>query len=460
MSGWKHRRLAHTAQATREGRSALGVPRNASSHFTPPAPVSRARLRETKSEPELAAGVLVADRFRVERQIASGGFGEVWSAEDVHLHVRVALKVLRRETASNQEVAARFAREAYLLGQIRSSHVVRALDFIQDTDYGPVLAMEFVDGPSLASVLRWKRLSVEDAVSLGIDLATALRDLHAANIVHRDVKPANILLMPLHDGEHRAVFVDLGVSRLLPKENQGEDERLTAITAIDRGVGTLEYMAPEQIFSSRSVTAEADIYALGAILYRAVAGKGLFNDLRGAELVQSKLNVDPPPLETGRSDRVAVGLEAVVSRALARKVDERYEVMDEILTDLSLLRDAIRRDARGRENPDPKPTAAAPAAEPPPLPVATAVEPTAPPARSKLSPWWARAFLLVLGIAIGLIVSMAKAEKSLHPRHAPQLEPSQLPEGKCHVERQGTEGSEEAPKGDAARTAFTIICDE
>jgi serine/threonine-protein kinase len=403
--------------------------------------------------------VLVADRFRVARQIASGGFGEVWAAEDIHLHNRVALKVLRRDTSANQEVMARFAREAYLLGQIRSSHVVRAIDFITETKHGPVLALEFVEGSSLANVLRWKRLSVEEAVHLGIDLATALRDLHSANIVHRDVKPANIILQPLHDAGHRAVFVDLGVSRLLPGENQGEEEQLTEITGIDRAVGTLEYMAPEQILSSRSVTAEADIYALGAILYRAVAGRGLFNELRGAELVQSKLNVDPPPLETGRSDRVAVGLETLVSRALARKLDDRYEVIDEILTDLSLLRDAMRRTAARRESTER--ASVAPAVEPPPpSPVAKAIEMMQRLYQSALTPWGARALILALGVSIGLAVSVARAEKSSSAKHAAvPLPASKLIDGDCHVERQSTEGREDPSKGHA-RTSFVIVCDD
>src|SRR5262249_54549481 len=155
-------------------------------------------------------------------------------------------------------------------------------------------------------------LSVEEAIDLGIEIASALRELHAANVVHRDVKPANILLRPLTGGGTRAVFVDLGVSRHVPDSAQSDEECLTEITAIDRAVGTIEYMAPEQILCSRKALPSADIYGLGALLYRAVAGHNVFGDVHGMDLARLKLSEDPPLLDTGRSDRVAKGLAATI----------------------------------------------------------------------------------------------------------------------------------------------------
>jgi serine/threonine-protein kinase len=134
--------------------------------------------------------------------------------------------------------------------------------------------------------------------------------------------------------------VDLGVSRLVseaPLENE-----LTDITCADRAVGTLEYMAPEQILSSREVRPAADLYALGAILFGAVTGRNVFDGVRGMSLARLKLTIDPPALDSGRSDRVAKGLEEIVSRALARAPSDRYELADEMLADLQLLRDTAR----------------------------------------------------------------------------------------------------------------------
>jgi serine/threonine-protein kinase len=247
---------------------------------------------------------------------------------------------LRKEAFANEEIVTRFSREAYLLGQIHSDHVARVLDFMAETPYGPVLVMEFVDGPSLLQLLETKQLSIEEALELGIDIASALKELHAAGVIHRDVKPANVILRKHHD-THRAVFVDLGVSRLV--SDRRSDSALTEITCDDRALGTAEYMAPEQILSARNVTGAADLYALGAILYRAVAGRNVFGtDTHGVELLRRKLTVDPPALHTGRADPVAKGFEELVRKSLSRALEERYENADEMLTDLYLLRDAAR----------------------------------------------------------------------------------------------------------------------
>jgi serine/threonine protein kinase len=301
----------------------------------------------------LTPGAIVGGRLRAQRKLASGGMGEVWIGEHVELKLRVAIKVLRRDAYCNHEVIARFWREAFLLGQIHSDHVARVIDFITHTKFGPALIMEFVEGPSLADVMELRRFTVEEAVDLGMDVATALRELHSAHVVHRDVKPPNIILRPTQDGRHRAVFVDLGVGRLVPAAEARDEERLTEITSADRAVGTMEYMAPEQILSSRDVTASADLYALGAILFRAVSGRHVFGEARGWDLARMRVSGEPLPLDTGRSDNVAKGLQAVVARALARTPAERYEVADAILADLSLLRDATHRAAKVSSYPPP-----------------------------------------------------------------------------------------------------------
>src|SRR5262245_34507024 len=119
--------------------------------------------------------------------------GEVWRAEHVGVGTPVALKSLLKASADNHEMVARFTREAYFLGRVRSDHVVRVLDFLADDRAGFVLVMEFVEGERLATVLQNQRLTVEETIDLGVDLATALCDLHDASVIHRDLKPANIL---------------------------------------------------------------------------------------------------------------------------------------------------------------------------------------------------------------------------------------------------------------------------
>jgi serine/threonine-protein kinase len=284
--------------------------------------------------------MLIGGRFRVERRIAAGGMGEVWEGLHCELQLPVALKTLRREMCANQQALARFSREAFLLGRIQSEHVARVLDFVADKKLGPVLVMEFVQGTLLAEFIEARQLTIEEAIELGMDIARGLRELHRAHVVHRDVKPSNIILRPTYDGLLQAVFVDLGLGRLVPVR---EDEGLTEITTCDHAVGTAEYMAPEQILNSRKVTASADLYAVGTILYRAVSGRHVFGEVRGFDLLKCKLANAAPALETGRADRVAVGFAQLIARALAASPEDRFQSAEELLAALTLLRDEARR---------------------------------------------------------------------------------------------------------------------
>ncbi|MCC6551759.1 MAG: protein kinase, partial [Polyangiaceae bacterium] len=289
---------------------------------------------------DLHPGMVIAGRYRIDTKVGAGGMGEVWAGEHVTVGSKVALKTLLPAAAVNHEVVARFKREAYFLGRIRSEHVARVVDFVADDAIGLVLVMEYIEGEPLSKVLQKRRLSVEEAIELGVDIVTALRDLHAAKIIHRDLKPGNIIMQSRPGGGYRAVIVDFGVSRAV--SGGSEDEEMTGITRADMAVGTIEYMAPEQILNSRDVIAASDIYAVGAILFRAVAGQHIFGDVYDAELAKMKLMTDPPPLRTGRQDRVAKGLEEVVAKAIKRPPKQRYDHADKILHDLVVLRDLAR----------------------------------------------------------------------------------------------------------------------
>jgi len=289
---------------------------------------------------ELTPGTMIAGRYRIEARVGAGGMGEVWVGEHLAVGARVALKTLLPAAAVNHEVVARFKREAYFLGRIRSDYVARVVDFVADEAVGLVLVMEYIEGDPLSKILQQKTLTVEEAVELGVDIVTALRDLHQAKIIHRDLKPGNIIIQRRYDGSYRAVIVDFGVSRIA--SNGVEDEEMTGITRADMAVGTIEYMAPEQILNSRDVTPASDLYAVGAILFRALAGHHVFGDLYDVELAKMKLTKDPGALHTGRGDRVAKGLEQVVGTALKRRPKERYDSADKLLADLLALRDLAR----------------------------------------------------------------------------------------------------------------------
>jgi serine/threonine-protein kinase len=284
---------------------------------------------------ELYPGAVVAARYRVDRKIGAGGMGHVWAGEHVAIGMRVALKTLPPETAKERHLVARFRREAQLLGRLRSERVARVVDFVEDGDFGLVLVMDLVEGEPLGAILAVRRLGVDEAIEVGVDIASALSDLHRAKVVHRDLKPDNVILQPVAGGRRRAVIVDLGVSRV--EVDAASNEAVESLTQSDMAVGTLPYMAPEQLLSSSTATAAADIYALGAILYRAVSGEQVFGKDDDAVAAQRKLTTDAPPLSMSRIDRVATGLAALVARALEREPAHRFATAEEMLGELMAL---------------------------------------------------------------------------------------------------------------------------
>jgi serine/threonine protein kinase len=373
----------------------------------------RAHASKPPERPVLAAGQVLGGRYRLERRVGSGGMGEVWAAEHVAIHMRVAVKVLLARTLAVLEIVARFEREAVLLGRLQSDHVPRVIDFLVDDVYGPVLVTEFVEGKSLAKVLELP-LTVEQVVDLGIDLTTGIAELHHASVVHRDLKPGNVILRPLSDGRTRAVIIDLGVSRLVHEIAGTPDADMVEITTSDNVVGTLEYMAPEQILHCGDVTAAADLYALGALMFRAVTGGNVFGaGMDKMELVRAKLTREAPALATGRRDPVACGLASVVARALESRPVRRYQSAEELRADLYHLRDLTTArpalsdaDASPRQAPAPAVSPAVPSVPP------SATRDVARRARRRILT--AAMFVtLLLGVAFGARIGRGEARISM-----------------------------------------------
>lgn len=346
---------------------------------------------------QVSPGAVIVGRYLVERKIGAGAMGEVWLGEHIGVGYPVAIKTILAEGLDNPEVVERFKREALLLGRVRSDNVARIFEFVKDPQYGHVLILDYVEGEVFSATLT-RKLSVEDAVEIGADIVSGLVDLHASNVVHRDLKPSNIILERRRDGKLRAVIVDFGISRLMKKE--GELEEMSNLTRAGSLLGTLEYMAPEQMLDPRNVTGGSDLYAMGAMLFRAVAGKHVFGNLNEIELTRAKLLQDSPPLPTGRGDAVAKRFEEIIARALKKKPAERYQKAEEMLADLVALRDRIRHPApaapasAGPARPPPLPGRASspslpglpPPAAPPPAPPPAPFAPPPPPAPAPFAP--------------------------------------------------------------------------
>ena len=285
----------------------------------------------------LRHGDVVAGRYTVEELVGQGSSGEVWAARETATGTRFALKVLATEAATDDETVERFRREAYFLRRTQSVHVARIHDFVFDRTMGMALVMELVEGEPLDRSLEQRTLSVEEAVELGVDLLAGVEVLHGARVIHRDLKPGNILLREHEDGRLRPVICDFGLSRLAHRrDGDASSPSLTEITKGDVAMGTLRYMAPEQVLNARQATERSDLYAVGAILYRAVTGLPAFGEHEEArDIARAKVMGEAPPFETGRADPVARALEQVVTRAMRRRPAERFRSAKEMREELA-----------------------------------------------------------------------------------------------------------------------------
>ncbi|HNS98173.1 MAG TPA: protein kinase [Polyangiaceae bacterium] len=284
----------------------------------------------------LFPGTMIAGMYRVDRRIGVGGMGEVWAGVRLSDNVGVAIKVLLAHATDANEVQARFRREAQVLVRIRSPYVAQLIDFLTEDD-GFILVMELIPGETLHAVLAYDQaLTIEATLDIVSDVLHGLRDLHAANIVHRDLKPGNIVLKPRPGQRPRATLIDFGVSRIISAPE--DEEEITAITRGDRVLGTLEYMAPEQILGSRTVTGTADLYAVGAMMYRAICGHHVFGDLQEGHLAVAKLNQDAPRMQTGRTDEIAERTQGLVARLLSRRLRDRFKSAEEALVEVASIR--------------------------------------------------------------------------------------------------------------------------
>ncbi|MCS7482624.1 serine/threonine-protein kinase [Umezawaea endophytica] len=243
---------------------------------------------------------LVAGRYRTLRELGRGGMGVVWLAEDVVIGRRVAVKELRTSSAVEAE---RVLREARTAGRLNSPSVVGVHDVIIEAGVA-YLVMELVEAPTLADVMRRRgALPAEQVVAIGLDVLSALETAHAAGIVHRDVKPSNIMVLP----GGGAKLADFGIARAM------DDPRLTATGSM---MGTPGYMAPE-LFTGQVPSPATDLWALGATLFHAVEGRSPFQRDTTAATVHAVL-YEPPVLRVGSGP-----LAAVIARLLTRETADR-----------------------------------------------------------------------------------------------------------------------------------------
>ena len=326
----------------------------------------------------LAVGDLVAGRYRLEAAIASGGMATVWRAVDEVLARPVAVKVLHQRLAADPDFVARFRREAVAAARVGHPSIVGIYDTCADPE---AIVMELVDGRTLRDELDNRRfLPPAEAVEIACGIAQALEVAHKAGLVHRDVKPANVLL----SSDGRLKVADFGIAKAARPD---EDPELADLTSVGSMVGTAKYLAPEQV-SGGDIDARTDVYALGAVLYEMVCGRPPFQGDNDLATATARLHAVPErPRSVLRT--IPERLDAIIMRALATEPDHRYESAAALWAELQAAPLHVDTDAA--------PASAAPVTD------ATAVTATATSFAKSERSWLVPAALVsVVAIALGL----------------------------------------------------------
>lgn len=287
---------------------------------------AKARLR-ARGLP--AAGDVIADKYALGEVLGRGAMGCVMSAEHLLMQRKVAIKFVLG-FSSNPNATERFVREARVTQSLQDEHVVRVYDLGVLENGTPYLVMEYLEGQDLAQLLHAnQRFPVDTSVDYVLGACEALAEAHAAGIVHRDVKPSNLILTQRKNGTPLIKVVDFGISKVLDDDEEVE-KSLTGSVAM---LGSPLYMSPEQIRSAKTIDARADVWALGVTLYTCLTGQAPF-DGEGVHGVCASIVADPPRPFPKDLDLPA-GLEQVLSRCLAKRPEERTASVVELAAELS-----------------------------------------------------------------------------------------------------------------------------
>ena len=286
---------------------------------------------QAKTKSTLPGTTLLNSRYRLEKRLGRGAMGQVYLARDENLIRRVAVKTIRPDVLSDEdlqegEAIARFEREARTAASIQHPNVVDVTDFGKSDEGVFFLVMEYVEGESLYQLLRREgTVTVQRALALLRQISAGVEAAHDEGILHRDLKPANIFIMQKRRkdgslaGEGFVKVGDFGLAKML---SQSLSDVTSASGPASRGIiGTPEYMSPEQMQSGTPLDARADIYALGAMAYHMLGGRPPFTgDI--TQLIAQKLLQDPPPLSNLRSD-ITSQVDHAVMHAVEKDRDRR-----------------------------------------------------------------------------------------------------------------------------------------
>ncbi|HWO17493.1 MAG TPA: protein kinase [Kofleriaceae bacterium] len=280
-------------------------------------------------------GTTLNDRFRIQEKLAVGGFGSIYRATQLNNNRKVAVKVMHRELSADEQLVARFRREAVTLCSLRDAHTVTTYEVDQTSDGRMFIVMELLEGKNMLELFRqtgplpWRRM-------LGIARAvcSSLAEAHALGIVHRDLKPANIFLEPRRGSEDFVKVLDFGIAKII--RGSDIDDGSEELTVTGQAVGTLEYMAPEQLLGGKC-DGRTDIYTLGVVAYEMIVGRRPFSSTGVIDLLQTMLNQKVP------KPSLYVPLPSAVTDILLRCLERDEEARFQDVTQLAAAIDDVLR---------------------------------------------------------------------------------------------------------------------
>jgi serine/threonine-protein kinase len=265
-------------------------------------------------------GTVLSGRYKLEAKLGSGGMSTVYLAKDSTLDRDVAVKVMHREMSEQPDQLERFRQEARAVAKLSHPNVVAVIDAGEDGGH-PYIVFEYVEGETLKQrIARVGALDTQEALAYAIEIARGLTVAHARNMVHRDIKPQNVLI----DAEGRAKLTDFGISRQLEQDG---------MTATGRVLGTTDYVAPEQAMG-HPVDPRSDIYSLGVVLFEMLVGQVPFHADSQVGVAMKHVNEELPDVQNRRPE-ISAAAALVVERATAKDPAERYQQVGEMIDDLS-----------------------------------------------------------------------------------------------------------------------------
>ncbi|HKY41953.1 MAG TPA: protein kinase [Pyrinomonadaceae bacterium] len=281
--------------------------------------------------------------YRILEKLGAGGMGVVYLAEDMKLGRKVAIKVLSHEYTTNKDRLHRFEQEASAASNLNHPNII-TIHEVGDDDGRHYIATEYIDGVTLRRKMAASQLQTTEVLDIALQVASALEEAHTAGIVHRDIKPDNIMIR--RNGYVKVL--DFGLAKLtetIDRTPSDAEASTRVLVHTDAGVvmGTSHYMSPEQA-RGKPVDARSDIWSLGVVIYEMVAGRTPFEGETSTDVIVAITQKDPPPLARFAAN-VPAELDWIVMKALRKDRDERYQTIKELLTDLRRLKQRLEFEA-------------------------------------------------------------------------------------------------------------------